>query len=410
MVAHLRILLLNEFFYPDNQGGTATATTNIARRLVEGDQVHVDAITGLYGYRDPEQRFSHRESLDGIQIVRTGNPNWGRERPAKRFVGNIGFAFQVAWQALILPKPNVTLVTTAPLTLPIAARILKRLRGVPYVYLIYDLDPDRTVALKVKESGARSVRLLRGWQRKWLHGADRVVVIGRCMKERLTSEYGVSAEKIEVVPVGADPDVIRPGRRDTEFRRRHGIEGFVVMYSGNFGQYHDFDTVLDAAERLRETHPQVHFVLVGGGKKKAYVEEQVIKRNLSNVHLHDFVPEAELSDLLASADISIVTLEPGMEGICVPSKYYSCLASGRPVLALMGPVSEIARVVAEEECGVRIEAGDTDGFVTGILDFVKDPEKANAHSLRARDAFDRRFTTQVTVGELAAILRAVAKP
>jgi glycosyltransferase involved in cell wall biosynthesis len=406
----LNVLLLNEFFHPENQGGTATAAASIARSLKDDHGQNVTVITGLYGYRDPNLRFESFEDWQGVKIYRTGNPNWGRARASTRLLGNVGYAAQVAWRALRLPKPDVVLLTTAPMTLPIAARILLRLRRVPYVYLIYDLDPNRTVALNLAAPDSRGVKILRKWQGSWLGTAARVVAIGRCMKELLVADYAISPDKIDVVAVGADPDVIRPLGRDTEFRRREQIEGFVVLYAGNFGQYHDFDTLLNAADRLRDVRPEITFVLVGGGKKRTYVEQQVASRGLTNVRLFDFVPEEMLSDLLASADLNVVTLEPGMEGICVPSKFYGYLAAGRPILALMAPQGEVARVVEESGIGFRVDIGDVDGLVAALTDSVASGGSATHEQMgvKARQLFDEHYTVKKTVGKLMKSLQAAA--
>ncbi|HEY0867760.1 MAG TPA: glycosyltransferase family 4 protein [Fimbriimonas sp.] len=400
----LKVLLLNEFFYPDNQGGTATATSNIASRLHHRHQARVTAITGRFAYRDPNIRYPAKEQWDGIEIHRVPSPNWSRERTLKRFAGNLLFAHSVAWRALTLPRPDVTLVTTAPLTLPIAAGMLKLLRGVPYVYLVYDLDPDRTVALKVMEPSSKAVRWMRRYQAAWLHGASSVIAIGRCMKDRLVRDYRLPPEKVAVVEVGADPDVVRPLPKATSFRQRHGIEGFVVLYSGNFGQYHDFETILGAAERLQEEAPDVTLVLVGGGHKKKEVEQAVALRGLRNVRIFPFVPEEELADLLASGDMNLVTLEPGMEGLCVPSKFYTCLASGRPTLALMAGEVEVSRVIDEADCGARVEIGDVEGMVREILQARDDPARLDEQGCRARAVFERLYTIDKVVEKLYATL------
>lgn len=385
------MLLLNEFFYPDNLGGTGTATTDIVSRLRDTHGAQVDVVTSRFAYRDASITYPPTDTWKGTNIYRVSSPNWSREKTSKRFLGNLLFAYASAWKAMTLPKPDVVLVSTAPLTLPIAARMLKSFRGVPFAYLIYDLDPDRTVALHVKDADSREVKLLRKWQTKWLHSADKVVAIGRCMKDYLATTYNLDRSKIGVVEVGADPNTVqRIESKETEFKKKHDLSGFLVIYSGNFGQYHDFDTILNAAEKLKDLKPDLTFVLTGGGHKKAYVEEQVKARNLTNVRTFAFVPEEEFSDMLASADLTIVTLEPGMEGLCVPSKFYSFIASGRPVLALMRKDTEVALTVDENNIGKIIEIGDADGLVKAMLS--ADAAESDDQGRRARAIFEKHYT------------------
>jgi glycosyltransferase involved in cell wall biosynthesis len=324
-----------------------------------------------------------------------------------RFAGNLAFGLLASWRALWIPKPDVVLVTTSPLLGPIAAKLLAGLRGIPYVYIVYDLDPDRTVALGLKSEEARSVKLLRRWQSSWLKGAAGIVAIGRCMNDYLVRTYGLVRDRVHTVEVGADPNVVRPLPRETEFRKRENLNGFVVLYSGNFGQYHDFDTLLGAAEILKKSHPQVQFALVGGGHKREYVAEEVKRRNLDNVRLFGFVPEEELADLLASADLSVVTLEPGMEGLCVPSKFYTCLASGRPVLALMNPNCEVAYAVEESQCGMCAPIGEPETVAKAIVTLAESPERRATMGANSRHVFDQKYAMPVITGRIAEILRDV---
>lgn len=404
----MRVLLLNEFFHPDNQGGTATATTNIATRLIRNHGAEVDVLTSRHAYRDERIAYSPEETYKGIRIFRVESPNHLRRSTGKRFIGNLILANKMALKALSLPKPDVVLVTTAPLTLPLVARFLLRFRRVPYAYLIYDLDPDRTVALGLMEENSKLVRLLRSYQTKWLKNAERIVVIGRCMRDRVSKAYSLDPAKMVVAEVGADPDVVRPMPKQTEFRRKNGIDGFILLYSGNFGKYHDFDTVLGAAALLRDKRPDIHIVLVGGGNKRKEVVAKVEEGKLSNVHLFDFVPEEELADLLASADMHLVTLEPGMEGLCVPSKFYTCLASGRPVVALMKENTEVAMTVNEAACGVRIEIGDSNALASALEKAASDPEALQQEGERARAVFEKTYTIDHVVAKIYGALQECA--
>jgi glycosyltransferase involved in cell wall biosynthesis len=385
--------MLNEFFYPDEKdGGSGAMTTYFTRGLAEVYGVEVTAIASRYAYRHPNVRYEARSTWEGGEIYRVISPNWGRDRSIRRLVGNFVLTYATAWKAIWLPRADVTLVLTNPVVLPIAACIIKRIRGTPYLYMINDLEPDRVVTLGVQRPDSRMVKTMRRWQRAWVHGAARTIAIGRCMKDRLVEQYDADPDKIAVADNGANPNAVHPQSKQSAFRAKNGIDGFVVMYSGNFGRYHDFDTLFGAAERLGKTHPDVKFVLVGQGYKRDYILSEIPRRNLTNVLVFPFVPESEFSDLLASADLTMVTLEKGMEGVSVPSKFFSFLSSGRPIIALMRPNTEVALVVAENDIGYCMEAGDVDRLVEAILDAKSDPAKLDEMGRRAREAFDKGYT------------------
>ena len=134
-------------------------------------------------------------------------------------------------------------------------------------------------------------------------------------------------------------------------------------------------------------------MLVGGGAQKSYIAGRIADEGLDNVRMFDFVPESEYADLLASADVSLVTLEPGMEGICVPSKFYSILASGRATIALMSPVCEVAQVIAEAICGVVLNPADSVPLAQALCRLADYPEEAVAMGRRGRQALLTSYTS-----------------
>jgi colanic acid biosynthesis glycosyl transferase WcaI len=212
------------------------------------------------------------------------------------------------------------------------------------------------------------------------------------MQEYLMSHYDMSREQIEVIPNWSDPDQIFPKDRSSRFRSEHGLDGFVVLYAGNFGRHQDFDSLLDAAKSLSLRQEKVLLVLVGDGAKREHIAHRVRAENISNVRMFPFVPRSEFNDLLASADVSLVTLEAGAEGLGVPSKFYNILASGRPTVAVTGPSSEVARVVAEARCGVRVEQGDAAGLADVLCTLAHSPIFVQRMGENARKLFLESYT------------------
>lgn len=389
----IRICIINEFFYPDTSGGTGTVLTSLAETLQENyDQVSTDVITSSNLYRAEAESLPAYEDWKGIHIHRVSAPNAKGLKPLRRLLANTIFSAKVLFKLLRQKRYDAILVGTAPPTLALIAHIHKILTRTPYLYIVYDLDPDRAVLLQVLKPNSLVERILRRLQRQWLHAASQVVVLGRCMTEYLNRTYKVPLDRLKTIATGCNPNFIRPLSKDTQFRAKHGLNGFLVCYSGNFGRYHNFDTILEAAKRLHADHPEIQFVLVGNGVQKAHIAERIQKENISNVHLFPFVADEEYNDLLASADVSLVTLEPGMEGLCVPSKFYSILSSGRPTIALVSPKSEVALVVQEAKCGVQVGQGDVEGLMHAIVYLATNPEKAEQFGNNARKALLENYS------------------
>jgi glycosyltransferase involved in cell wall biosynthesis len=281
------------------------------------------------------------------------------------------------------PKPSVVLVVTNPFVLVSAAHVYRIMSRVPYVYVLHDLYPDILVPLRVLRQSSPALRVLRLAQKVWLHAAARVVALGRCMRDHVSQEYGIPAERVEVVTNWSDLNRIVPQPRTTHFRAMHGIRGFLALYSGNIGLFHDVETVLDAALLLGERAPGVTIGFVGRGGGKEQLRMRIHQECITNVRLFDYVPEADLPDLLASADVHLVTLASGTRGLAVPLKFYNALASGRPVVAVMDE-NEITSVLDEHECGMHVRPGQGARLADAVAELAASPERVSLMGTRAR--------------------------
>lgn len=385
-----RLCIVNEFFYPDMVGGTGMVLSDLARSLCDQYGLRVSAITSRNAYRGGDLDVASERDWDGIRIRRIQVPFCDRADTRRRLLLNTRFTLQAA---LVLAghRSDVNLVSSAPPMLPMAAWMAKRLNRVPYLYIIYDLEPDRAVTMGVARPQDRKTRALAKWQRIWMHDASKVIVIGRCMRALVSERYQVPDARLEVIEVGADTRKIEPADQDTVFRHRHRLKGFLVLYAGNFGRYHDFETILGAAELLQSRGEQATFVLVGNGVKERFIREEVQAKKLKNVRVMPFVHDEDYSDLLASADVSLVTLVSGMEGLCVPSKFYTTLASGRPTIAVMESRSEVASVVAEAECGVVLPPGQPEVLADALVRLRDDQEARTRMGRNARRVIEERY-------------------
>lgn len=406
----MRICIVNEFFYPDNTGGTGTVLSDLVRSLREIDpNLEIDVVTSTNLYRRAEVKLPAFEDWNGVKIYRLTTPHPNSLPMALRLGANLLFCVSAFAKLLSLRSYDTVLVGTAPPMAALTAQALLQRRKTPFVYIVYDLEPDRSVTMRMLPPRHPFVKAFGAGQRRWLNAAAKVIVLGEYMGEHLTRTYGVPPENIEAISVGSNPDEIVPGPKATRFRARHGISGFLVLYSGNFGRYHNFDTVLDAAGLLKETHPQISFALVGDGAQKAHIVRRVAEEALTNVRLFEFVAKEDYADLLASADLSFVTLEPGMEGLCVPSKFYSILASGRPVLATVSPLSEVARVIDEAQAGVHMEQSATDALAAAVVRLSENPAEAERMGRNARRVLEDQYSMREVARRYYAVLKAACR-
>lgn len=389
----MKICLITEYFHPDNTGGTPTVLSHLASFLNENyADVRIDVITSTNLYRGEAKDLPRFDNWQGIRIFRLRTPKSNRPSTALRLAAGLAFSGAVFWKLLRRSRPDLLFIVTNPPTLPLAVKAYSRLKRVPYVYLVHDLYPDIAVALQLLPTESRPAHLLRRLQRDWLHGASKVVVLGRCMQDYLAQHYDLPSESVEVITNWSNGDSIQPRGKDTQFRRKNGLSGFVVLYAGGFGQYQNFDCILDAAKLLTKEDGEITFVFVGEGARKEHINMRIEHEKLDNVRLLPFVPDTEFADMLASADVSLVTLEAGAEGLGVPSKFYNILASGRPTIALVAPNSEVARAITEAECGVRVEQGNAAFLAQTVSTLATSPEEVERMGANARRVFEQKYT------------------
>lgn len=389
----MRLGIITEHTYPDNNGGVGADISCMARCLKDAHpEVDIEIIASKHVYRGDHGRLPAYQEWDGIKIFRLNTPKSNRNGMLLRLGAGVVYTLCALAKLLSRPRYDLVLVVTNPPSSPLAANLYRRFTGTPYVYGIYDLYPDVPVTLKLMSGTHPVVRFSASVQRGWLHGAARVTVLGRCMVEHMYRHYNLPRERMDVITNGSFRDAIVPKEKHGPFREERELSGFVVLYSGNFGMLQDFDTVLDAAKLLKESSPEVTLVMIGQGPRRDHIVERVEREQISNVRVYPFVPKAQMSESLACADVSLVMLEPGAEGLGVPSKFYSILSSGRPTVAVVSEDSEVARVVEEADCGVRVEQCNPEALAEAIRRLAADPERVERMGLNARRVLEEKYT------------------
>jgi colanic acid biosynthesis glycosyl transferase WcaI len=343
----VRILLLNQYYPPDT-AATATMAQRVARALAARHQVTVLAGRPSYDPLERHRWYLRRRFTDGsVQVVRVGSTACSRRKMIGRLANYITYAIAVFLEAL-RPPADAVLCMTDPPFLPILASWVARLRGRPLVYNIRDLYPDMAVGGGIVE---RSF-WVRWWERLHagaLRRAAGVIVLGDDMRERILAR-GVPAERVEVVRDGAVPASAEPSAavRERVAARVRDRWPFVAVHAGNLGFYGCWETLLGAARNV--AHEGISLVFVGDGARREIVEQ--FAGDCPAIRRLPFFPAAEVPAMMAAADVHIVCLRRGLEGVVVPSKLYGILAAGQAVLAVVPEQSDVARIVRRYGCGL----------------------------------------------------------
>lgn len=404
----MRVLFINQAYHPD-VAATAQHIHDLARHLVRhGHQVEVIASRSIYGQAGA--CLPRSELVEGVQVHRVGRSLFGKAGLLARAADFALFYMAAALKSVRVRRPDVVVCLTTPPFISLLGVVLRIVRRSRYVHWLMDLYPDVAVGCGVMRRDALSTRLLRSINRFTLRQADLVVVLGRCMQRRVL-ELGVDAARVRHIGVWSDQTEVRPIPREANpYRREWNLDdSFVVMYSGNFGIGHDVATMLGAAEALGSRH-DVRFVFVGGGKRKAEVEEFVRLRGLENAVLAPYQPRERLDASLSCADVHLVSLLEGLEGCIVPCKLFGAMAAERPTIFIGSPESEIARVLVERNCGIVVRQGSVEELVRAILELRERPEFARDMGLRARQALAEAYDRTTACEAWRAALEEVVAP
>lgn len=290
------------------------------------------------------------------------------------------------------PEPLLFIVSNPPF-LGLLGYFLRMVRGQRYVVLVYDIYPELLVRLgrmKARGLGARIWSLLN--RRVW-GGAEIVFTIGNHMAKNLANMIPAeSRKKLVVIPNWADGSFIKPLPKEQNwFAHQHRqTECLTVMYSGNLGNTHDLAPLLRAAAHFRGD-AGLAFLIVGSGARWNEVEEHVRREQLTNVTLLPLQPEKDLPWSLATADVAVITLEKGIEGLSVPSKTAYAMASGAALLGIVNRPSEVAETIERHQCGLCVDPKDLEGVFIAIQRFRSDPKFLLECRRRARAGMEMDF-------------------
>jgi len=407
-VRSLRILIVSQYYWPEDFAA-GIYIPELAERLVEfGHDVTV--ITGPPSYPTGRiaagyNRIFKIEQRRGVRVIRVWFPPSARSGGAiRRGITALSFALGALPASLaVRQRPDVILGFSPPVFMAGAAAALARRWNVPWLLNVKDLFTESIVSSGLLARGSSHAAALASVERAIYRDATRVVVNARGFAAAM-EEMGVARERVALVPDWADGQFIRPLPRQNAIRSEWGLEAdFVVLYSGSLGYSSDLETAIDAAALLEDV-PNLRFVIVGEGVKKPSLEARVASRGLGNVVFKPLQPRNRLPEVLAVADVSLVTLSESGGRVSTQGKLYSLLAAGRPVLAIAPPDNDARRVIDDARCGWGVSPGDAEGVGRIVRAALSTPEDLAAKGTAARRCFEGAYSLDICARQFEAEL------
>lgn len=400
----MKVIFFNRFFHPDTSA-TSQILSDLAFHLAEcGNEVHV--VTS----RGPKGELA-LENIGGLTVHRVTDASHETHSLVHRALAYLRFyvAARKIAADLITTGDIVVLKTDPPMLSAVVGAIAVH-KGARLVNWLQDVFPEVAHRYGIPGAGGITGNLLRKIRNRSFRRASRIVVIGDQMARYVKSQGIGPVERIEVIHNWANGDEIRPVAPEDNSLRREWMLGraFVVGYSGNLGRVHEFDTLLEAARRLRDSEPEIRFVIVGRGPRLQETMTRAHGQGLGNVAFKPHLEKGSLSMSLAVPDVHISTLRPAFEGLVQPSKLYGVMAAGRPTIFIGDPQGETARILEETCSGITILPGNGEALAAAIRQLRDDPVRRKEMGANARAAFEARFDRRLALAKWEALLKAVS--
>lgn len=407
----LKIVVLCPHFEPDT-APTGVVMTRIVEELGSlGHEVHV--VTALPWYRNHrvEPEWSHigwrgRTKTTAWGTVTRLDPFAGGDKRNlwRRALGFIGFSVTSTIAGVIAGRGgrrvDAVIAMSPPLTLGLSGRLVAWCRRAPLIFNIQDVFPDAAV-----ETGAITNRAViaaaRGLERITYGLSNRVTVLSDDLADNVIAKVGRrGSRRVVVIPNFVDTERIVPLPTDTEYRHELGLSDRpIVMYAGNVGYSQSLELMVEAAR----TRPDIDFVINGGGSARPDLER--LASGVDNLVFGEFQPFDRLAEVLATADVHVVPLRRGLGRVSVPSKTYSIMAAGRPIVAAVDPGTEVDRLVEGASCGIVVPPDDVQAFIDAVDRLVADLDGRTAMGRRARAFVETHASPRAVAESYANLVR-----
>ncbi len=389
------ILFLCQFSYPETVS-SATLPFDTAEHLAK-QGYSVDVLCGYPKEYSSERKVPKTEQVRGVNITRLKYTQLSRKSSIGRLINYFSFTMKVRAHIRRLKKYKSVIVYSNPPVLPLVPIKAKKRYGTKFVFVAYDVYPEIAYASKSITRGNILDKVMKSINRKLYKNADAVVALTDEMRTYLLeNREGLEPSRVYTIENWAHEKERLEPSKDCYDRFGFPNGKFIVSYFGNMGTCQDIDTLLSAAKDLRD-NTEIGFLIVGHGNKKERVRSFVEEHGLDNVKTFDYLVGEDFDKAVAISNCYVVSLEQGLRGMCAPSKYYSYLRGGQPVIAVVEEDSYLARELAEERVGAFVKNGDHGALCRLIRELKNNPEELRAMGNRARALYEEKYSIDIAM-------------
>ena len=400
--------MLTQYFWPEN-----FVINDLTAGLVEKGHT-VTVLTGIPNY--PKGKFfsgygifkNLRQNYRGAEIIRVPLIPRGSGKKVCLFFNYLSFAFFASILAPFVcrqPYHAIFVYEPSPITVGLPALVLKKIKSARLLFWVQDLWPE-SLSAGGAEPFSFIFKLVKKLVQFIYHRCDLILVQSKAFIPSVQN-FGVDIKRIFYFPNGAE-EFYRPVELGADSEERKVIpQGFVILFAGNIGVSQDFGTIISAAEKLKE-YKEIHWVIIGDGRMRSWVEEEIVKRNLGeNILLLERRPAELMPRYFALADALLVTLKKEeIFKLTIPSKIQAYLACAKPIIVSLE--GEGARIVEESGAGFSCPPENSEALSQLVLRiYCMEPAERQAMGLKGRRYFESNFERKTLLNQVDSLIKTI---
>ena len=405
----MKVIFPFSYYYPEQCAGIFVVDDLMHRLATEGDESVIYVPTPTRNVREGVEWKRNEVLCDGKMVVKRFRMYGEGKNPLLRAL-RYCFCELVYLHHLLCDKYDVAFIDSTPPIQGLKLPIVRLFRKCPVVYNAQDLFPDTLSGTGLAKKGGLLWKIGSWVARVTFNNTDKIIAISEDIKRTLVEEKGIPADKVVVVYNWVDSDAVVPiAKEENPLFEEFGLnrEKFHVVYAGNLGNAQNINIVVDAAARLRDNE-NVEFVVFGSGGLESDIRARIETEGLKNLRLLPLQPVERVKYVYSLGDVCLVSCKEGLGGSAMPSKTWSILSCGRPVLANFDE-GELQMILTKNQLGVFTKAGDLEGFVEAISQLAAEPEKCEKMGARGRQFILDNLTKDAGTRKYAEVLRSVCK-
>lgn len=366
----MKILLITQVFYPD--------TVSVSQHLwdlaehIQKKGHDITVFSSRYPYEEKNKEYPNFEEIKGVKIYRINQSKFGKGNSFYRIIDFFTFSFNIGIKLLFIKKDkyDIILGTTVPPLLSFIGILISKFNKTPFYYWVMDLQPELSIASNLIKKNSLSAKFFSFIGNFIIKNSKKIISLDNYMTEYLIGR-GANKSNIFTIPVWPVIDKLYEGNRsDNPFRIENNFgDKIVIMYSGNHAYVHPLDTLLKAANLLKDDI-RFLFVFVGGGVRKNDVSDFKSKNKLENIIQLPFQPRENIHNSLGSSDIQVVIMGDNQVGFTHPNKIYGAMYVGKPILYIGPRKSHVIDIISNLAGNIITEHNDVESIVKGLLNFA----------------------------------------